>query len=175
MPIICLVFHNRDGATATPATCSFIHLRESKDLRASTPRVWHTTKLDEKCCGPFQIASRLTNLACQARSTLKLSLVRFILHSTCDWSIHYLRGTFGLSFSWRALQMKNWNLSMLDLVRIGADTLRESKVAVAIPVWEPYPHPIKIPIPVIMAPKYKGHALGIVGTHVDICYWWRGK
>jgi hypothetical protein len=30
--------------------------------------------------------------------------------------------------------MKNWNLSMLDLVRIGADTLRESKVAVAIPV-----------------------------------------
>jgi hypothetical protein len=28
-----------------------------------------------------------------------------------------------LSFSWRALQMKNRNLSVSDLVRIGADTL----------------------------------------------------
>jgi hypothetical protein len=30
-------------------------------------------------------------------------------------------------------------------------------VAAAIPVLEPYLHSIKIPIPVIMAPKYKEH------------------
>ena len=56
----------------------------------------YTTKLDEKCCGVFKSASRLTTLACQAKGPVKLSLVRFILYSTWDWSIDYLRGTFGV-------------------------------------------------------------------------------
>ena len=34
-------------------------------------------------------------------------------------------------------------------------TMTPSKAARAIPVWEPYLHPIKMPIPIIMAPKYK--------------------
>jgi hypothetical protein len=36
-------------------------------------------KLDEKCCGLFQIASRLTTLACQARGPLKLGLFYTLL------------------------------------------------------------------------------------------------
>jgi hypothetical protein len=107
-------------------TCSATIVAASVTVNSEFLHGW-TPRVDEKCSGPFQIASRLTNLACQARGTLKLSLVRFILQSTCDWSIHSLRGIFGVqpwfSFSWRALQMKNRNLSVSDLVRIGADTL----------------------------------------------------
>jgi hypothetical protein len=54
-------------------------------------------KLDEKCCGFFQIASGATTLPCQTRGQFKLSLVCIILYSTCDWSIDYLRGTFEVS------------------------------------------------------------------------------
>jgi hypothetical protein len=32
----------------------------------------------------------------QARGPVKLILVHIILHSTWDWSISYLRGTFGV-------------------------------------------------------------------------------
>jgi hypothetical protein len=62
----------------------------------NTARVWHTPKLDDKWCGLFQIASGATTFQWQARGPVKLILVRFILHSTCDWSISYLRGTFGV-------------------------------------------------------------------------------
>jgi hypothetical protein len=92
-----------------------------------TARVWYTAKLDDKCCGLFQIASGATTFQCQAKGPVKLILVRFILHSTCDWSISYLRGTFGVkewpSFSWRALQMKKQYLSVSDLGRRGVDAL----------------------------------------------------
>jgi hypothetical protein len=71
-------------------------------LRASAPQhgqsLTHakSSKLDDKCCGFFQIASGATTFQCHARGPVKLILVRFILHSTCDWSISYLRGTFGV-------------------------------------------------------------------------------
>jgi hypothetical protein len=51
------------------------------------------------------------------------------------------------------------------------------KVETPIPVSDPYPHPIKIPILVNMAPKYKEH--GSCSRHSKNscrdCYWWRGN
>jgi hypothetical protein len=38
-----------------------------------------------------------------------------------------------------------------------SDMILSFKVETPIPISDPYPHPIKIPIPVIMAPKYKEH------------------
>jgi hypothetical protein len=40
--------------------------------------------------------SRHNSFVCHARGLVEISLVHFILQSTYDWSIDYLRGRFGV-------------------------------------------------------------------------------
>ena len=91
---------------------------------------------------------RATTLLCQVRGPVKLSLVCFILHSTCNWSIHYLRGTFGVSqwssFNCRAFHMEKRNLSMSRLARRDADalTLYQTLQILWVLNYSRYIHPI---------------------------------
>jgi hypothetical protein len=47
--------------------------------------------------------------------------------------------------------MLGWLSNGIYIIHLKSQLL--TKIAVAIPVWEPYPHSIKTPIPIIIAPK----------------------